>query len=212
LRKETLEICRHHFGPEHRSTLDATYRYADILNAVATFVLRNSEASQREQVLRQAIALMEPLLEKAPDNPAYRDTHGQLCCNLVQLITESGSPGPARASEALAYGKKAAELLPLEAAGWQALGQALYRAGEWQECLNALDKAATLGGDAAWNCFFRAMANHKLGNHPEAQRCYDQARQWIISQKQQLDQNPALREELSRFDAETRAELESKED
>jgi tetratricopeptide (TPR) repeat protein len=59
---------------------------------------------------------------------------------------------------------------------WLTLGVAHYRAGNWQQTLDALQKGQDLQQSAAsrdW--FFHAMAHWQLGNRDEARRYYDLA-------------------------------------
>jgi serine/threonine-protein kinase len=86
---------------------------------------------------------------------------------------------------------------------WNTLGAAQYRAGSWNESIQALQKSMELrdGGDAL-DWFFLAMAHHQLGQHAEA-------RKWLTKGVQAVDQldrdrtnsapNEARREELLRL-------------
>jgi tetratricopeptide (TPR) repeat protein len=60
------------------------------------------------------------------------------------------------------------------AAGWNTLGVAHYRAGDYQAAVAALEKAAGLRprGDGA-GFFFLAMAHWQLGKEEQADRWYD---------------------------------------
>ena len=74
------------------------------------------------------------------------------------------------------------------------LGIALYRAGRWQESLEALKTADQLSADKpeGSTAFFIAMAHWRLGDKPEARRWYDSAVEW-------MDKNQPKNEELLRF-------------
>jgi tetratricopeptide (TPR) repeat protein len=59
---------------------------------------------------------------------------------------------------------------------WHTLGVANYRAGNWQQALEAFEKGGELQQSAAsreW--FFQAMAHWHLGNRDEARRYYELA-------------------------------------
>jgi tetratricopeptide (TPR) repeat protein len=85
---------------------------------------------------------------------------------------------------------------------WHTLGVAYYRAGNWKQTLEALEKGFDLQQSAAgWDWFFQAMAHWQLGNRDEARRCYDLA-DYAIGMFGPTYQN----EELRRFRAEA-AEL-----
>jgi tetratricopeptide (TPR) repeat protein/serine/threonine protein kinase len=113
--------------------------------------------------------------------------------------------------EAVAHGKKAVELVPRSGFNWGTLGTAHYRAGEWKEAVVALNKSRELkpGWDAyAW--LFLAMAHHRLGDDAEARKAYDQAIQWLESNKELLEKTRLQAEELRRFRSEAEEVLELK--
>ena len=59
---------------------------------------------------------------------------------------------------------------------WHTLGVAYYRAGNWKQTLEVLEKGRELqqsAGSRDW--FFQAMAHWRLGNRGEARRYYDLA-------------------------------------
>ena len=85
---------------------------------------------------------------------------------------------------------------------------AQFRAENWQESINALQKSQELrkGGDSvAW--FFLAMAHWQVGTKDEARRSYDRAVEW-------MDRNKPDDEGLRRFRAEAveRMGIEKKQD
>ncbi len=85
---------------------------------------------------------------------------------------------------------------------WHTLGVAYYRAGNWKQTLEALEKGFKVQQSAAgWDWFFRAMAHWQLGNRDEARRFYDLA-DYRMGMYGPTYQN----EELRRFRAEA-AEL-----
>jgi tetratricopeptide (TPR) repeat protein len=88
-----------------------------------------------------------------------------------------------------------------EGEGWQTLGIAQYRVGDWKATVAALEKAMRLrnGGDAA-DWFFLAMAHRQQGDKQEARRWWDRAVVW-------MDKNKPRDEELGRFRAEAAALL-----
>jgi tetratricopeptide (TPR) repeat protein len=79
-----------------------------------------------------------------------------------------------------------AQLLPLaQVAGpWghtgaYALGEALYRAGRYEEAVKSMDEAAKTyrPGVSEWS--FLAMSHQRLGHADEARRCLAKAARWI---------------------------------
>ncbi|RIK86922.1 MAG: hypothetical protein DCC67_02340 [Planctomycetota bacterium] len=78
---------------------------------------------------------------------------------------------------ALKLARTAAAALPDSAIAWQALGWSLYRTGDWQASIHALEKSMALqgdGGDYA-QCFVVAMANAQLGRATAARHWLDKA-------------------------------------
>src|SRR5262249_34271757 len=83
---------------------------------------------------------------------------------------------------------------------WQVLCQAYYRAGAYQESIDALGKCLELNpaGADAHEWLFLAMAHWQLGHQQDARRWYDRSVAWIDKHtKEQLDQvNDGLVEDV----------------
>ncbi|MEK7217029.1 MAG: tetratricopeptide repeat protein, partial [Chloroflexota bacterium] len=104
-------------------------------------------------------------------------------------------------AEAVTLAKKAVELAPKQAKGWQTLGAAQVRAGDGPAAVVALEKWTQLssGGDA-WGWFFLAMAHAQAGQKEQARKWYDQAVMW-------MEKNRPNDAALRRFRAEAAALL-----
>src|SRR5262249_15058187 len=76
------------------------------------------------------------------------------------------------------------------------LGVAYYRAGNWQDAVEWLNKSMEVrqGGDS-FDWFFLAMAHWQLGHKDEARKWYDKAVAW-------MEEHEPKNEELVRFGAE----------
>jgi tetratricopeptide (TPR) repeat protein/tRNA A-37 threonylcarbamoyl transferase component Bud32 len=96
----------------------------------------------------------------------------------VSLITnrDAKQQNPLRAIE---FAKKAIAVEPRFAQYWHTLGVAQYRAGKWQEALDAFDKAMVLqnGGDGL-DWYFVAMAHWQLGDKNRAMQFFHDAEAW----------------------------------
>jgi tetratricopeptide (TPR) repeat protein len=88
---------------------------------------------------------------------------------------------------AVELSRKAVQVSPEDAYVWTTLGATLYRAGQWQEAIDALNKSEELGHpepEYAW--FFQAMAQWQLGHKVEARQFYEKAVKWL-DEKQPID-------------------------
>jgi uncharacterized protein HemY len=93
--------------------------------------------------------------------------------------------------------RKAVEQVPEDGSYWDTLGVAFYRAGKWQDAIDALQKSEELlpGEVLSSNAFFLAMAHWQLDQKEEARQWYDRAAEW-------MDHNRTQDEELQQFRAE----------
>ena len=88
------------------------------------------------------------------------------------------------------------ELQPRTANHWSNLGVALWRTGESQAALEALEQADQMSTNRDHlHRFFLAMAYWQTGAKDKGRQTYDQAIQW-------MDKNRPKSEELRRFRAE----------
>jgi tetratricopeptide (TPR) repeat protein len=109
-----------------------------------------------------------------------------------QLCTPA-NPGVRDRARAVDLAGEAVSRQPTNAAYWETLGVARYRAGRWREAVEALEKGSELqapGGGAG--SFLHAMALWQLGNREEARKRYNHAAQWA-------DRNPSPNEDLRRI-------------
>jgi len=101
---------------------------------------------------------------------------------------------------AVELAKRAIELAPKEAAYWNTLGVAQYRAGEHQAAVDTLKKSMELrsGGDAL-DWFFLAMAHWQLKNQDDARRSYDKAVEWTEKHKPDDEELVRFRDEAAKL-------------
>ena len=74
-------------------------------------------------------------------------------------------------------------MAPNNAAFWNTLGVADYRAGQWKDAVEALEKSLQLQKDNAWDLFFLAMAHWQLGEREAARDDYRKGVAWMEEQK-----------------------------
>jgi serine/threonine protein kinase/tetratricopeptide (TPR) repeat protein len=140
----------------------------------------------------EAIALYKEATRLQPRSAAL---HGRL----AWLLTTCPDLNLRDAPRALEAAEKAVALAPQGDHGWQMLGWARYRAGNWKGSIEALEKSNALqkrppGGDS-FQWFFLAMSHARLGHKEEARTWYDRARAW-------MEKNGPQDEDLRRFRAE----------
>jgi tetratricopeptide (TPR) repeat protein len=81
---------------------------------------------------------------------------------------------------AIELAERALRLTPRYAVIWNTLGVALYRAGHWDRCLEALGRSMDLGdGGDGIDWFFMAMALARRGESSRAREFYDRADRWM---------------------------------
>ena len=76
---------------------------------------------------------------------------------------------------------------------WNTLGVAAYRAGDWKEAEEALEKSMGLnkGGEAA-DWFFLAMTRRRQGRPDEARQWFDRAAAWTREKQPREPRAPPL--------------------
>ena len=100
------------------------------------------------------------------------------------------------APRAVELAKKATALAPKGRGYWATLGAAHYRAGNWQDAIEALSQSlARSDDDSGWALLFLAMAHAQLGHKDQARQWYDKAIVWT-------EKSRSINRELIRFRAE----------
>src|SRR5262249_34214301 len=90
-------------------------------------------ALQKKGRVDEAIASYQQAIRLKPD-------HAIACSNLASLLANAPDPKLRDPAEAVRLGRKAVQLLPDDAKGWQILGWAHYRNGAWKDSIEALNK------------------------------------------------------------------------
>jgi tetratricopeptide (TPR) repeat protein len=150
---------------------------------------------------QRAVDLFERLLIEQPQVQELPQEAAAAHNGMAGLLATAAQPQARDAKRALTSAQRAVQLAPKDAACWQTLGVARYRAGEWKESVAALNKSLQLGsGTPAADWYFLAMSAWKLGQKGEARRWYDKATDWA-------DKHAPVPEELRRFRTEAAALL-----
>jgi tetratricopeptide (TPR) repeat protein len=142
----------------------------------------NTDFSEANKFFSEAIQL----------DPKNSVTYNDLAW-LLATFPDAKVRDPGRAA---ALAQKAVELAPTDADSWNTLGAALYRAGEWNPAIAALEKSMSLrDGGNSFDWFFLAMAYWQLDHKEEARKWFDKAVEW-------MEKNQPKNEELGRFRSE----------
>jgi tetratricopeptide (TPR) repeat protein len=161
----------------------------------------SSQAHERLGDHRQALADLEKARALRPNDPRLLN---HLAWGYVTGPVASRDP-----ARALPLARRAVELAPNEAMYRNTLGVALYRLGRCREAIPVLEKSLSLGKGRwdAFDLFFLAMCQAKLGQVARARDCFARAVKWVEAQKAL----PAgHQEELKAFRAEAEAVLAAK--
>ncbi|MHC4971515.1 MAG: tetratricopeptide repeat protein [Planctomycetota bacterium] len=141
--------------------------------------------------LDEAIAAYREVIRLKPDHVRAHNALAWLRATAVDEHVRD-------VNEAVTLAARAVKLQPRNAALWNTLGVAQYRARDWKAALAALQESMRLlsGGDG-YDWFFVAMAVWESGRKEEARRWYDRAVAWM---KEHNPEDPELR----RFRAEAK--------
>jgi serine/threonine protein kinase len=164
---------------------------------LAQLLMGTGQAKEVEDLYRKGLQV-QPLNAQAHNDLAW----------MLATAADPKARAPARALE---LAQKAVALAPEVGTFWNTLGVAHYRAGDWKAAVAAFDKSMELraGGDA-FDWYFLAMIQKKLGNADEARKWYDQAVDWMEKNRPALAKNPQQAEEVRRFREEAQEVLELK--
>jgi Flp pilus assembly protein TadD len=111
-------------------------------------------------------------------------------------------------SRGLSLAKKAVELSSENWVYLNTLGVAYYRAGQYEQAIEKLERSLQEGGSeyAAYDLFFLTMSHARRGEAAEAKDCYERALRWMKEEQDSLPPNG--KKELEDFRAEAEAALQ----
>jgi Flp pilus assembly protein TadD len=147
-------------------------------------------AFQEKGQLDKAIALHREAIRVNKDDYQVRN-------NLAWLFATSSDPRFRDIPQAVHLAQQAVKLEPRDGVPWNTLGACLYRSGDYDSAIEALEKSEALepAKYLAFNGFFLAMAHWQRGEKEKARTWYGQAVQW-------MDKNQPQNAELRLFRAE----------
>jgi WD40 repeat protein/Tfp pilus assembly protein PilF len=173
---------------------------------MGNFLQRAAAAELLIQAYRQTAAgnhaqALASLRRAVRVDPAHGEAHNNLAWLLLTGPRQLRDP-----KEALPHARKAVELSPERAIYHNTLGVALYRSDRFAEAVPVLEKSLKEGKREAdaFDLFFLAMCQQRLGNAAAARDCFDRAVAW---RKAQRNLRPSWVSELEAFEAEAREAL-----
>jgi hypothetical protein len=157
-------------------------------------VLIAEAGDRKDQAARE---LLEQAVQLDPENV---QAHNQLAWLLVTGPEDLRDP-----AAAVRLGRRTVQLAPQEAAYWNTLGVALYRDGQFEESIAALEKSLECGSEttAGFDWVFLALCQARLGNMSAATEHFQRARAWFDLHEPAL--KPLWRDEMASFLAEAAA-------
>jgi serine/threonine protein kinase/tetratricopeptide (TPR) repeat protein len=188
LREQTLVLQKRKLGPDHPDTLMSMNNLANSYSALG----RHAEAFK---LYEETSGLCKAKL--GPDHPNTLLTMNNLAWSLA-TAPDAKLRDPTRA---LRLAKAVVQHTPKRGVFWNTLGVACYRAGDWNQAIEALEKSEALkpGQIVAWNGFFLAMAHWQRGNQADARQWYERAVQWMEKNNPKDAELRCFREEASKL-------------
>jgi serine/threonine protein kinase len=153
----------------------------DIQGGVGSFCL---ELAVTLLQMRQDPALTDQIEELIREGTRCSGDHPAAQTDLAWFLATCPEPRFRDPERAVELGKRLVEQGRYKPARWRALGAALYRKGDGQGSVTALEKAMELSnGGKGTERFFRAMATWQMGNKQQARALYEDAVQWMAKHK-----------------------------
>jgi tetratricopeptide (TPR) repeat protein len=151
----------------------------------------------------RALEHWDRLAIRLPGDPDLRARRADALNDLAWLLAAESDPALLDAPRAVRLADEAVRLDPDREAGWNTLGVARYRAGDWAGAVEALERSVALGppGGTAFDHFFLAMAFQRLGDEARARDSFGRAVDWS-------DRHRSGHPDLARFRDEAAALLE----
>ncbi len=163
--RDAVDIHRRVLGPEHPETLRT-------INNLAVALSRQDRYAEAEQLHRNVFEIRRRLLgPEHPDTLSSRDTLTGICSHLSWQSSTSPDPTQCNPQKAVEWARKAIELRSEKANHWDKLGVALYRNGQLDEAIEALEKARDMrNGSDRYHQIFLVKAYWQDGRYERSSR------------------------------------------
>jgi serine/threonine protein kinase len=180
-------------------------RLIETLEEYAGLLTAPADKQEADGAFRRAVGVAAPLIgDAAAGQHCFRiglvGPYNSLAWQLVRCPTVCSSD----ASLAIRLARQAVDWAPEQAAFWNTLGVAHYRAGDWSAAAVALQRSMELShGGNAIDWFFMACIKSRQGKTREAIALYDQAVAWMhrnpIKDKAQASELDGFRGEAAKL-------------
>jgi tetratricopeptide (TPR) repeat protein len=147
----------------------------------ASTALEAKRWPEARDVYLQIIKKGEAKIADASETRAWRAGTALALNNLAWLLATCEDKTFQSPQEAVSYARKAVELMPAEGNYWNTLGVAAYRVQDYVEARRSLERSIRIRGDGegdAYDWFFMAMIQARLGDPELGRRWYDRAVAW----------------------------------
>jgi tetratricopeptide (TPR) repeat protein len=146
------------------------------------------------EVYRQALGRHEQQRKEFADQSTYLHLLAVKQNRLAWILVTSSDERVRDPKQAVELAGKAVENAPQQGAFSNTLGAAHFRAGNWDQCVRALETSMKLRQEGdGFDWLFLAMAYHQLGKAVEANKWLDKALDWIAQMEQGKFTNPLVR-------------------
>ena len=185
-------IAQHPDVPGYQTLL------AEIRSEYGELLERTGRHSDAIRAYREALDVLERLAPRTTNVLQNRTERAAASASIARLLASSPDMGVRDRAAAVVLARKAAALDPDDAKVWSKIGLAFYRAGEWSDGVEALNKSMepTSGGDAS-NWLLMAMACWQKGDKEQARRWYRKAADGMGKSLRENDEFARMRAEAA---------------
>jgi tetratricopeptide (TPR) repeat protein len=140
----------------------------NVYNSLGWLLQATNRSREAADAFRRAQELYEKAVGERPQTPIP-------LFNLAEFLANCPALQFRDPSRAVQLGQRVLQRSP-SFQGWGTFASALYRAGKWNEAIEAIHKAIELdNGGRSWDWFLLAMAHWQRGEPKEARKWYDKA-------------------------------------
>lgn len=171
--------------------VSAHARSADLIGFWSHYQQRYALYLSDRGRISESVRIFDELLARDPTNAEANN-------NLAWLLSSRPAEKVHAPARAVALMQKALKRSPTEAAYWNTLGMAQFRAGRFTEAENALAKSMSLHPPDPNDWLILAILEHRQGRSEAAQKHFKQAEEWFKSNPPQNADLRALRAEAAK--------------